>query len=148
MSLYTVMDIAGTAMSAQNVRLNTTASNLANANSVSSSAGETYRARHPVFAAQMQQALDGGPGRNSIRKDSGVSVQVLGIVESDKPLVMEYAPNHPMADENGYIYKPNVNVMEEMANMISASRSYQTNVQLADTTKQLLSRTLRMGQQM
>lgn len=147
MSLYSVMDIAGSAMSAQNVRLNTTASNLANANSVASSAGETYKARHPVFAPQLQQALQGGPGQSSVRQSSAVGVQVLGIVESDKPLVMEYAPNHPMADENGYIYKPNVNAMEEMANMMSASRSYQTNVQLADTTKQLLSRTLRMGQQ-
>lgn len=146
MSLYTVMDIAGSAMSAQNVRLNTTASNLANANSVSSSSGETYRARHPVFAAQLQSALHGGPGQASMQQNAGMGVKVLGIVESDKPLVMEYSPNHPMADENGYIYKPNVNVMEEMANMMSASRSYQTNVQLADTSKQLLSRTLRMGQ--
>ena len=147
MSIYNVMDIAGTAMSAQSVRLNTTASNLANANSISSSAGETYRARHPVFAPQLQQALNGQPGQSSMAQSGGFGVQVLGIVESDKPLVQEYAPNHPMADENGYIYKPNVNVMEEMANMMSASRSYQTNVQLADTAKQLLSRTLRMGQQ-
>lgn len=147
MSLYSVMDIAGSAMSAQNVRLNTTASNLANANSVSSSAGETYRARHPIFAPQLETALQQGSHKSVVKKDAGVGVEVLGIVESDKPLVMEYAPNHPMADENGYIYKPNVNVMEEMANMMSASRSYQTNVQLADTSKQLLSRTLRMGQQ-
>jgi len=147
MSLYRVMDIAGTAMSAQNVRLNTTASNLANANSVSSSSGETYRARHPIFAPQLDTALQSGPGKLSMRQSAGMGVEVLGIVESDKPLVMEYSPNHPMADENGYIYKPNVNVMEEMANMMSASRSYQTNVQLADTSKQLLSRTLRMGQQ-
>ncbi len=147
MSLYTVMDIAGSAMSAQNVRLNTTASNLANANSVSSSAGETYRARHPIFAPQLESALQGGPGKLSMRQGGGMGVEVLGIVESNKPLVMEYSPNHPMADDNGYIYKPNVNIMEEMANMMSASRSYQTNVQLADTSKQLLSRTLRMGQQ-
>ncbi|MGX5913371.1 flagellar basal body rod protein FlgC [Aliidiomarina sp. Khilg15.8] len=148
MSLYNVFDVAGSAMSAQNVRLNVTASNLANANSVSSSAGETYRARHPVFAAQLQQAMDGRPGRESqMRGDSNVGVQVRGIVEDDKPLQVEYSPNHPMADAEGYIYKPNVNVMEEMANMMSASRSYQTNVQIADATKQLLTRTLRMGQQ-
>jgi len=147
MSIYNVMDIAGTAMSAQSVRLNTTASNLANANSISSSAGETYRARHPVFAPQLQQAIDGQPGQSSMRQSGALGVKVLGIVESDKPLVQEFAPNHQMADANGYIYKPNVNVMEEMANMMSASRSYQTNVQLADTAKQLLSRTLRMGQQ-
>lgn len=148
MSLYNVFDIAGSAMSAQNMRLNVTASNLANANSVSSSAGETYRARHPVFAAHMQEAMNGRPGRESmLRQDSSVGVRVQGIVEDQKPLVVEYSPNHPMADEEGYIYKPNVNVMEEMANMMSASRTYQTNVQVADATKQLLTRTLRMGQQ-
>ncbi|RUO29881.1 flagellar basal body rod protein FlgC [Aliidiomarina sedimenti] len=147
MSLYNVFDVAGSAMSAQNLRLNTTASNLANANSVSSSAGETYRARHPVFATQLQQAMQGRPGRESLmQEDSAVGVKVMGIVEDETPLIVEYSPNHPMADEEGYIYKPNVNVMEEMANMMSASRSYQTNVQIADSTKQLLSRTLRMGQ--
>ncbi|RUO26399.1 flagellar basal body rod protein FlgC [Aliidiomarina minuta] len=148
MSLYNVFDVAGSAMSAQNMRLNVTASNLANANSVSSSAGETYRARHPVFAAHMQEAMSGRPGRESLlRQDSSVGVRVQGIVEDQKPLVVEYSPNHPMADDEGYIYKPNVNVMEEMANMMSASRNYQTNVQVADATKQLLTRTLRMGQQ-
>lgn len=147
MSLYNVFDVSGSAMSAQTLRLNVTASNLANANSVSSSAGETYRARHPVFAAQLQEAMNGRPGRESMmRQDGNVGVRVLGVVEDEKPLVVEYAPNHPMADADGYIYKPNVNVMEEMANMMSASRSYQTNVQIADATKQLLSRTLRMGQ--
>lgn len=147
MSLYNVFDVAGSAMSAQNLRLNVTASNLANANSVSSSAGETYRARHPVFAAQLQEAMHGRPGRESLmRQDGNVGVRVMGVVEDNKPLISEYAPNHPMADEDGFIYKPNVNVIEEMANMMSASRSYQTNVQVADATKQMLSRTLRMGQ--
>ncbi|RAK00717.1 flagellar basal body rod protein FlgC [Aliidiomarina maris] len=150
MSLYNVFDVSGSAMSAQNLRLNVTASNLANANTVSSSAGETYRARHPVFATQLQEAMDGRPSRpgreSMMRQDGNVGVRVVGVVEDQKPLVVEYAPNHPMADADGYIYKPNVNVMEEMANMMSASRSYQTNVQIADATKQLLSRTLRMGQ--
>ena len=77
---------------------------------------------------------------------SSVGVKVLGVVESDKPLQIEYNPNHPSADANGYIYKPNVNVVEEMANMISASRSYQTNVQVADAAKQMLSKTLQLGQ--
>ena len=72
--------------------------------------------------------------------------QVLGIVESDAPLNVEYAPHHPLSDEKGYIYKPNVNIMEEMANMISASRSYETNVQVADAAKQMVSRTLMLGQ--
>jgi flagellar basal-body rod protein FlgC len=140
MSLLNVFDITGTGMSAQSVRLNTTASNIANADSVSSSADQTYRARHPVFAAAMQKAAAGqGDG-------SGVGVNVLGIVESDKPLNVEYSPAHPMADKDGYIYKPNVNVIEEMTNMISASRSYQTNVQLAESAKNMLNKTLQLGQ--
>ncbi|WP_372627725.1 flagellar basal body rod protein FlgC [Arsukibacterium sp.] len=138
MSISKVFDIAGSGMTAQSVRMNTTASNIANANSVSSSAGETYRGRHPVFQTQLTEA----------RRAQGDSagVKVMGIVESDAPLNVEYAPNHPLADENGYIYKPNVNIMEEMANMISASRSYETNVQTADAAKQMIMRTLRMGQ--
>jgi flagellar basal-body rod protein FlgC len=138
MSLFNVFDISGTGMSAQSVRLNTTASNIANADSVSSSIDETYRARHPVFAAEMQKAAAG--------QESSVGVQVLGVVESNKPLNVEYSPEHPMADKEGYIYKPNVNVIEEMTNMISASRSYQTNVQLAESAKNMLNRTLQLGQ--
>ncbi|KZN55017.1 flagellar basal body rod protein FlgC [Pseudoalteromonas luteoviolacea] len=142
MSLYNVFDIAGSGMSAQNIRLNTTASNISNANSVSSSQDEVYRARHPVFAAELNKATAANPSTLS----SSVGVKVLGIVESDKPLQVEYNPNHPSADKDGYIYKPNVNVVEEMTNMISASRSYQTNVQVADAAKQMLSKTLLLGQ--
>lgn len=142
MSLFNVFDITGSGMSAQSVRLNTTASNIANADSVSSSADKTYRARHPVFAAAMQEAATGQTKSDG----SGVGVNVLGIVESDKPLNVEYAPSHPMADKDGYIYKPNVNVIEEMTNMISASRSYQTNVQLAESAKNMLNKTLQLGQ--
>ena len=142
MSLFNVFDLTGTGMSAQSVRLNTTASNIANADSVSSSADQTYRARHPVFAAAMQEAAAG----QSSKDGSGVGVDVLGIVESDKPLNVEYSPSHPMADKDGFIYKPNVNVIEEMTNMISASRSYQTNVQLAESAKNMLNKTLQLGQ--
>jgi len=138
MGLFNVFDITATGMSAQSLRLNTTASNIANADSVSSSVDKTYRARHPVFAAAMQNA--------AASQSESVGVKVLGIVESDKPLNVEYAPGHPMADKNGYIYKPNVNVIEEMTNMISASRSYQTNVQLADSAKNMVNRTLTLGQ--
>ncbi|WP_108649691.1 flagellar basal body rod protein FlgC [Dongshaea marina] len=141
MSLFNVFDIAGSAMSAQSVRLNTTSSNLANAESVSSSVEETFRARRPVFAAELQKAMFGSSDQGS----NAVGVEVLGIVESDAPLRAEYNPNHPMADKDGYIYKPNVNVVEEMTDMISASRSYQTNVQIADSAKQMLLQTLRMG---
>lgn len=138
MSLFNVMDIASTGMAAEGVRLNTTASNIANANSVSSSYGETYKARHPVFAAELQRA--------SHEQHKGVGVQVLGVVESQKPLQIEYSPGHPMADENGYIYRPNVSVVEEMADMMSASKAYETNVQVADTTKRIFRRVLQLGQ--
>lgn len=139
MSTYKIFDITGSGMTAQSVRMNTTASNIANANSVSSSVEETYRGRHPIFAAQLSDA-------QRRQGDDTVGVKVLGIVESDAPLNVEYSPNHPLADENGYIYKPNINIMEEMANMISASRSYETNVQTADAAKQMIMRTLRLGQ--
>lgn len=137
MSLFNVLDIAGSGMSAQALRLNTTASNLANAESVSSSSGETYRARQPVFAA-MIKALGESP--------SGTGVQVMGIVESQEPLRQQYEPGHPMANEEGYIFLPNVSMVEEMANMISASRSYQSNSEVAKTSKQLLMRTLSLGE--
>lgn len=137
MSMFKVLDIAGSGMSAQALRLNTTASNLANAETVSSSTNETYRARYPVFAATL----------NALGADSnGASVDVKGIVESQAPLRKEFAPAHPQADEDGYIYKPNVNMVEEMANMISASRSYQSNAEVAKTSKQLLLRTLSLGE--
>ncbi len=137
MSMFNVFDVAGTALSAQSLRLNVTASNLANANSVSSSTDQTYRAREPVFAAMLNDAANG---------EDSVGVQVRGIVESQAPLQKQYNPSHPMADADGYIYLPNVNIAEEMANMISASRSYQTNVEVVDTAKQLMLRTLTLGQ--
>jgi len=137
MSLLNIFDIAGSGMSAQALRLNTTASNLANAESVSSSSAETYRARQPVFSAVMK-ALGETP--------AGVGVQVDGIVESQAPVRHQYEPGHPMANESGYIFLPNVSMAEEMANMISASRSYQTNAEVAKTSKQLFMRTLSLGQ--
>ena len=136
MSLFRIFDIAGSAMSAQSVRLNTTASNLAKADSVSSSADTTYRARRPVFAATLDDAMGG---------EQSAGVQVKGIVESDAPLLREFNPTHPLADKDGFIYRPNVNQVEEMADMMSASRSYQTNVQVADSAKQMLLQTLRLG---
>ena len=144
MSLFRIFDIAGSAMSAQSVRLNTTASNLANAESVSSSAETTYRARRPIFAAALADALQ-GEGRSSGGDQGAVGVEVKGIVESQAPLQREYNPAHPMADKDGFIYRSNVSQVEEMADMMSASRSYQTNVQVADSAKQMLLQTLRLG---
>jgi flagellar basal-body rod protein FlgC len=139
MSLFGIMDIAGSAMSAQSLRLNTTASNLANADSVSSSADTTYKARRPVFAAMYEDAL----GMNSEVGSAKVSVEE--VVESQLDSIKEYMPNHPLADSDGYIYRPNVNPVEEMADMVSASRSYQTSVQVAESAKQMLLSTLRLG---
>ncbi|MEZ9141867.1 flagellar basal body rod protein FlgC [Shewanella sp. 10N.286.52.E4] len=137
MSLFNIFNVSGSGMSAQSVRLNTTASNIANADSVSSSVDQTYKSRHPIFEAEMAKATS--------QQNSSHSVSVKGIVESDKPLLKEFSPDHPMADGDGFIYKPNVNMMEEMADMISASRSYQMNVQVADAAKSMLQQTLRMG---
>lgn len=138
MSLFNIFDVAGSALSAQTLRLNTTSSNLANANSASSSTNETYKARQPVFATMLSNEFDDDNGT--------VGVQVLGIVEKQAPARAEYNPGHPLANEEGYVYMPNVNVIEEMANMISASRSYQTNVEVMNTAKQMMMRTLSLGQ--
>lgn len=145
MPLMDIFDVAGSAMTAQNLRLNTTASNLANADSVSSNVGETYRARHPVFAARLAQAQLGDESRVAGRRDASAGVMVTGIVESDAPLQMKYEPHHPMADENGYVAYPNVNVVEEMADMMSASRSFQMNVEMLNTVKSLAERLLTLG---
>ncbi len=136
MGLYDVFRISGSGMSAQSVRLNTVASNLANADSVSASPEQAYRARQPVFAAVLSVL-------NAEQPSAGV--RVAGIVESQAEIPREYQPNHPMADGDGYVYKPNVNSVEEMANMISASRSYQNNVEVLNTSKQLLLKTLNLG---
>ena len=134
MSLFKVFDISGSALRAQTIRLNTTASNMANIDSISSSTGATYRARQPVFAAQLTDA-----------EDEAAGVDVLGITESQAPLRREYRPDHPLADSQGYVNLPNVNPVEEMANMISASRSYQSNLEVLNTSKQMLLRTLTLG---
>ena len=138
MSSFNIFDIAGSGMNAQSLRLNLVASNLSNANSVSSSLESVYKSRQPVFAAELKDAMD--------QQHAASGVNVLGVVESQAPAVMEYAPNHPMADKAGYIYKPNVNTVEEMADMMSASRSYQNNVEVLNTAKDLMLQTLRMGQ--
>lgn len=135
MSLFGIFDIAGSAMSAQTVRLNTTASNLANADNLSGSETEAYRARHPVFST-FRDALD----------SSTSGVKVDGIVESQAPVQREYQPDNPLADTEGYVYRSNVDVVAEMADMISASRSYQNNVEVVNTSKQMLLNVLRLGQ--
>ncbi len=137
MSMFKIFDTAASGMSAQSLRLNLVASNMANVGAISSSVGETYRARQPVFRSMINQ-LD--------PSDPAVGVRLAGVVESQTPLQMEYAPDHPQANADGYIFRSNVNMVEEMANMISASRSYQSNVEVINAAKQLMSATLRMGE--
>lgn len=137
MSTFRVFDIAGSGMAAQSVRLNTVASNLANANSVSGDAATVYKARHPVFEA-VRAAMGSDP--------TGAAVRVRGIVEAETPALARYEPGNPLADPNGYVYAPNINTVEEMVDMISASRSYQNNVEVMNTSKEMLLSTLRLGQ--
>ncbi|WP_166263732.1 flagellar basal body rod protein FlgC [Marinobacter caseinilyticus] len=149
MSLGSIFDIAGSGMTAQSLRLNTTASNIANAETASSSTDTTYRARKPVFAAIQQSMMN--PGQNGLsfggNDGSGTGVQVEGIVESDAELQMRYQPEHPAANEDGYVFYPNVNVVEEMADMMSSSRSFQMNVDVMNTAKSMMQRILTLGQQ-
>lgn len=145
MSLGNVFNISGSGMNAQSIRLNTTASNLANAQSVSSSIDETYRARKPVFQHIQSDYIDRSLVPVDMDYDVGNGVEVAAIVEKDAPLQIRYEPTHPMADEEGYVYYPNVNVVEEMADMMSASRSFTVNVEVFNTAKTLMQKTLTMG---
>jgi flagellar basal-body rod protein FlgC len=137
MSSFKIFDIAGSGLSAQSVRLNTVASNLANADSVSGDPATVYRARHPVF-----EAVRAGLAGN----DSHAAVRVKQIVESTAAPTARYEPGNPMANEEGYVFAPNVNVIEQMVDMISASRAYQNNVEVMNTSKELMLATLRLGQ--
>lgn len=136
MSLFNVFKVSSSAMAAQSMRLNTTASNLANADSVISADGKAYRAKQVVF-----EAVQVAPGAVESQ-----GVRVRQIVEDASPMRMVYDPRNPAADDKGYVAFPNVNVVEEMTNMISASRSYQTNVEVMNTAKTMMMRTLQIGQ--
>lgn len=136
MSLFKVFDVAGSAMNAQSVRLNVTASNLANAGSVHGDPDKVYRARQPVFST-FSDAMSAQDGITGVRVD--------GIKESTAPLEVMYRPDHPDADAEGNVYVSNVSTVEEMVNMMSASRSYQNNVEMINTTRDLLLQTLALG---
>jgi flagellar basal-body rod protein FlgC len=142
MSSFKAFDIAGSGMAAQSVRLNTTASNLANAESVSGDPTKVYKPRHPIFEAVRASLQAGAQGANS----GDAAVRVRGIYESPAPPAARYEPGNPLANDQGYVYAPSVNAVEEMVNMISASRSYQNNVEVMNTSKELLLATLRLGQ--
>lgn len=134
MSLFKIFDVSGSGMSAQSQRLNVVSSNLANADSVTSSNGQPYKAKQVVFSAM--------PLANS----ASTAVKVSQVVEDPNPPKLMYDPKHPLADEKGYVAMPNVNVVEEMVNMISASRSYQNNVETMNAAKTMLLKTLTLGQ--
>ena len=138
MSINAIFDVAGSAMSAQSIRLNTVASNLANAQTASSSTGQTYRARHPVFAP-LYRELTG-----SVANEAQAGVQVLGIVESDAPLQPRYEPDHPLADARGYVYYPNVNVVVEELNAMEAVRNYEANAAAVEATRAMINTALQM----
>jgi flagellar basal-body rod protein FlgC len=133
MSDFKIFSIAGSALTAQSARLNAVASNLANADSVAGADGQPYRAKQVVFKAM---PVEGG----------GIGVRVTQVVDSAAPLRMQYDPANPAADDKGYVALPNVNVVEEMVNMISASRAYQTNAEVMNTARSLMSKTLAIGQ--
>jgi len=133
-SLFDVFEVAGSAMSAQSNRLNVVASNLANADSVTSSDGLPYRAKQVVFSAA------------PVSQNGAVGVKVQQVVEDTRPAAMKYEPGHPLADENGYIALPNVSMVDEMVNMISASQSYKTNVDVMKAAKSMLEKALTIGQ--
>jgi flagellar basal-body rod protein FlgC len=134
MSLFKVFNVSGSAVSAQSQRLNTVASNLANAESVAGPDGQPYKARQVLFQTQLVGA-----------DQSSAGVKVAQVVEDTAAPRRVHNPGHPLADEQGFVTMPNVNVVEEMVNMISASRSYQTNVDVLNTAKTLLQKTLQLG---
>ncbi|MDE2088179.1 MAG: flagellar basal body rod protein FlgC [Xanthomonadaceae bacterium] len=148
-SLFSVFNVAGSGMAAQSLRLNTVASNLANADSVSSTLEGAYRAREPLFAAvhkQQSAQLGGDIGTGNADAGASEGVQVLGIAESQEAIPVRYEPGNPMANADGYVYGSNVNPVDALVNMISASRSYQNNVEVMNTAKQLMTKTLTLGQ--
>jgi flagellar basal-body rod protein FlgC len=135
MGLFANFNISGSAMSAQSLRLNTVASNLANVETIASSEAEAYRSRQPVFQAMLGNHTR--PGE--------VGVHMLQIVQSQKTIDKRYDPGNALADEDGFVFGSNVNPVEEMANMISASRAYQNNVEVLNTSRDLLLRVLSLG---
>jgi flagellar basal-body rod protein FlgC len=135
MSLFKIFSIAGTGMAAQSQRLNTVASNLANVDSAAGPDGKVYSARQVVFQS--------APVDNRDARAQGV--RVASITESTAPPRRVHDPKHPMADKEGYVSLPNVSVVDEMVNMIAASRAYQNNVEVMNTAKNMLAKTLSLG---
>lgn len=146
MSLFNIFAVAGSAMTAQNQRLNVVASNLANADSATSSNGQPYKAKQVVFTSTSPLDSMSSHGSSPGSPSGTHGVKVLRVIEDQSPMKMVYEPTHPMANPDGFVTMPNVNVVEEMVDMISASRSYQNNVDMMNTAKTLLLKTLTIGQ--
>jgi flagellar basal-body rod protein FlgC len=149
MSSFKVFDIAGSGMSAESVRLNTVASNLANASSVSGDPTQVYQAKHPVFQSVQSlgaAALGSAGVAGRLSEQASASVKVSGISTSTAAPEQRYDPGNPLANSDGYVYGSNVNVVEEMTDMISASRSYQNNVEVMNTARNMMLDTLKLGQ--
>ena len=138
MSMFRIFDVAGSAVSAQSQRLNVVASNLANADTVAGPDGAAYKARQVIFQTRMMGAMG--------ERDVNAGVTVSTVTEDQTPGRRVHDPKHPQADADGYVTYSNVNAVEEMVNMISASRSYQNNVEVMNTAKSLMLKTLQMGQ--
>lgn len=137
MSLSNILKLAGGALNAQTVRLNTIASNLANVETVASSEAQAYRAKRPVFASVLEQASD--------QLQSGFGVKVQSIAETNRINAQVFDPNNPLADGDGYVYRSNVNPLEEMTDMLDAARSYETAITTASTARELMMRTIDMN---
>lgn len=135
MSFERLMSIAGTGMNAQLIRMNTTASNLANAGVVAGTDAGAFRAKRPMFESLLNNAMSG-------KESFEGGVKVSGITNDPKPVKQVFEPNNPLADDNGYVFASNVNEIEELIEMMDASRAYQNNVEVISTAKQLMSRTL------
>ena len=140
MSMNDIFDIAGSGMRAETSRLSASAANMTNVNSLSGSKDETYKPQYPVFKAIQAEAMQWD---NTALKGG---VVVTDVIESTKDPLKTYSPNHPMADAKGFVYAPDINHVEEMANMISATRSYQMNIEMLNNVKQLMQKTLHMGE--
>jgi len=137
MASLKILDIAGSGMAAESVRLNTVASNIANANSVASSHDKVYKPRQVVFEEVRRQTSE---------VEAASAVRVKDVVEADVEALMRYEPGNPMADANGYVYSPNISAVDQMVDMIAASRSYQNNIEVMNTSRELMLATLRLGQ--
>ena len=137
MASLKIFDIAGSGMAAESVRLNTVASNIANANSIASSPDKVYKPRQVVFEEVRRQTSD---------VEAASAVRVKDVVEADVEALMRYEPGNRMADANGYVYSPNISAVDQMVDMIAASRSYQNNIEVMNTSRELMLATLRLGQ--